>query len=250
MAQGETPAQRGGLTMSRHMKRLTAPRSWPIPRKTKHWIVHPSPGPHSVEMSLPVLVVVRDMLHLCDTAVEARHILSAGDVLIDGRIVKDRKFPVGLMDIVSIPKLNQHYRMLLNQRGKFELVKIPQGKEQWKLCRIEGKTTVRNAKTQIGLHDGRSILVDSDKYKTGDVLKIEVPTQKILDTYRLTKGSTAIIISGAHAGKMAIIEDYIVTRTPGPNIVKFKDGTSTVNENVFVVGSKTPEIELPEARVI
>ena len=57
------------------------------------------------------------------------------DVLVDGRIVKDSKFPVGLMDIVSIPKLNQHYRMLLDRRGKFELVKIPQGKEQWKLCR-------------------------------------------------------------------------------------------------------------------
>lgn len=236
--------------MTREMKRLTAPRSWPISRKTKHWIAAPSPGPHSVEMSMPVLVIMRDMLHLCDTAVEARRILSSGDILVDGRIVKNRKLPVGLMDIVSIPKLNQHYRMLLDQRGKFELVKIPQGKEQWKLCRIESKTTVKGGKTQIGLHDGRSIIVDSDKYKTGDVLKIEVPTQKILDAYKLTKGSIAMIIIGAHAGQTAIIEEYIITRTPDQNIVKFKDGTSTVKGNVFVVGSKAPEIELPEARAI
>jgi len=236
--------------VTREMKRLTAPRSWPIPRKTKHWIAAPSPGPHSVEMSMPVLVVMRDILHLCDTAVEARHILSSGDILVDGRVVKSRKFPIGLMDVVSIPKLNQHYRMLLDQRGKFELVKIPQGKEQWKLCRIESKTTVKGAKTQLGLHDGRSIIVDSDTYKTGDVLKIEVPTQKILDTYKLTKGSIAMIISGAHAGQTAIIEDYVVTRTPDENIVKFKDGTSTVKDNVFAVGSKTPEIELPEAKAI
>jgi len=232
------------------MKRLTAPRSWPIPRKTEHWIAAPSPGPHSVEMSMPVLVVMRDMLHLCDTAVEARRILSSGDIFVDGRIVKSRKFPVGLMDVLSIPKLNQHYRMLLDRRGKFELAKIPQGKEQWKLCRIESKTTVKDAKTQLGLHDGRSIIVDSDTYKTGDVLKIEVPTQKILDTYKLTKGSIAMIISGAHAGQTAVIEDYIVTRTPDPNIVRFKDGTSTVKDNVFVVGSKVPEIELPEARAV
>ncbi|MGD0057556.1 MAG: 30S ribosomal protein S4e [Methanomassiliicoccales archaeon] len=232
------------------MKRLTAPRSWPIPRKTKHWIMAPSPGPHSVEMSMPVLVVMRDMLHLCDTAAEARRILSSGDVLVDGRIVKSRKFPVGLMDLVSIPKLNQHYRMLLDQRGKFELAKVPQGKEKWKLCRIESKTTIKGAKTQLGLHDGRTIIVDSDAYKTGDVLKLEVPTQKILDNYKLARGNVAMIISGAHAGQAAIIEDYIVTRTPDQNIVKFKDGTSTVKDNVFVVGSKAPEIELPEARAI
>ena len=236
--------------MTREMKRLTAPRSWPIPRKTKHWIMAPSPGPHSVEMSMPVLVVMRDMLHLCDTAAEARRILSSGDVLVDGRIVKSRKFPVGLMDLVSIPKLNQHYRMLLDQRGKFELAKVPQGKEKWKLCRIESKTTIKGAKTQLGLHDGRTIIVDSDAYKTGDVLKLEVPTQKILDNYKLARGNVAMIISGAHAGQAAIIEDYIVTRTPDQNIVKFKDGTSTVKDNVFVVGSKAPEIELPEARAI
>jgi small subunit ribosomal protein S4e len=140
--------------------------------------------------------------------------------------------------------------MLLDQRGKFELVRIPQGKEQWKLCRIESKTSVKGAKTQLGLHDGRSILVDSDKYKTGDVLKIEVPTQKILDAYKLTKGGIAMIVSGTHAGQTAIIDDYIVTRTPSPNVVKFKDGTSTVKDNVFVVGSKAPEIELPEAKAI
>jgi small subunit ribosomal protein S4e len=201
-------------------------------------------------MSMPVLVVMRDMLHLCDTAAEARRILSSGDVLVDGRIVKSRKFPVGLMDLVSIPKLNQHYRMLLDQRGKFELAKVPQGKEKWKLCRIESKTTIKGAKTQLGLHDGRTIIVDSDAYKTGDVLKLEVPTQKILDNYKLARGNVAMIISGAHAGQAAIIEDYIVTRTPDQNIVKFKDGTSTVKDNVFVVGSKAPEIELPEARAI
>mgnify|MGYP005859003597 FL=1 len=236
--------------MKREMKRITAPRSWPIPRKTKHWVAKPSPGPHSVETSMPIVVVMRDMLRLCDTSQEARRVLSAGDILVDGRVVKNRKFPVGLMDVVSIPKTGQHYRMLLDERGKFQLVKIAQGKEKWKLCRVEDRTTVKGDRTQLSLHDGRTILIGEDKYSTGDVLKVEVPSQKILDAFKLTKGSTAMIVSGAHSGQTAIVDDYVITRSPGPNIVKFKDGTSTVKDNVFVVGTKVPEIELPEARAI
>jgi len=236
--------------MSRDMKRLMAPRSWPVPRKIWHWITKPSPGPHPKEMSMPLLIIVRDMLDLSDTAHEARLILANGEILVDGRPVKNRKFPVGLMDVVSVPRLNQHYRMLLNSKGKFELVKIPEGKEKWKLCRIENKVTVKGGKTQLCLHDGRNILTDDGSYKTGDVLKIEVPSQKILDVYRLAKGNLAYIIGGNHVGKVAVIEDYIETRSPTPNIVKFKDGSSTVKENVFVVGTKVPEIDLPEASVI
>jgi len=236
--------------MSKEMKRLTAPRTWPTPRKTEHWIAKPSPGPHSIEMSMPIIVIMRDMLHLCDTSHEGRRILENNDIMVDGRIVKDRKFAVGLMDVVSIPKLNLHYRMLLNGRGKFEPVKIPEGKENWKLCRIESKTTAKSGRTQLGLHDGRSVLVDGEKYRSGDVLKIEIPTQKILETYKLAKGSVAMVISGAHAGQTSVIEDYSETRSSGPNMVKFRDGTSTVKENVFVVGSKSPEIELPEASAL
>ncbi|MEM2943326.1 MAG: 30S ribosomal protein S4e [Methanomassiliicoccales archaeon] len=232
--------------MSRDMKRLTAPRSWPVPRKEWHWITKPSPGPHSKERSMPILIIIRDMLKLCDTAHEARLILSNQDILVDGRPVKNRKFPVGLMDVISLPKLNQHYRMMLNSRGKFELVKIPENKEKWKLCKIEDRVTVKGGKTQLCLHDGRSILLDNADYKTGDVLKIEIPSQKILDVYRLAKGNLAYIIGGTHVGKMSIIEDYVIMRSPTPNIVKFKDGTSTTKENVFVIGNKAPEIDLPE----
>ena len=43
--------------MSNEMKRLTAPRSWPVKRKASHWITKPSPGAHAVEDSIPVNVV-------------------------------------------------------------------------------------------------------------------------------------------------------------------------------------------------
>ncbi len=137
-------------------------------------------------------------------------------MLVDGRVVTDLRFPVGLMDVVSIPKIEQHYRMMLDRNGKLRLVKVPEGKQAWKLCRIEGKTTVTGGKTQLNLHDGRNLLVAKDAYKTGDVLKLELPSQKILEIYKLSKGNIALVIAGAHVGEIVVIEEYIVTRTHVP----------------------------------
>lgn len=236
--------------MSKDMKRITAPRSWPVPRKTNIWIAKPSPGSHGIEESMPLVVVLRDILGVADTAKEVKRILRNRDVLVDGRVVSDYEFPVGLMDVVSIPKMNQHYRMLLDRHGKFRLVQVLEGKQNWKLCRIEGKTTVPGGKTQLNLHDGRNVLVPKDSYTVGDVVKLEVPSQKILDTYKLAKGSTALITSGSNVGQLEVIEEYIVQRTSAPNLVKFRDGKLTIKDNVFVIGSKGPEIELPEASAL
>ncbi|MFP4546350.1 MAG: 30S ribosomal protein S4e [Methanomassiliicoccales archaeon] len=236
--------------MSKNMKRLTAPRSWPIARKTAYWATKPAPGPHPIERSIPVSMVIRDMLHLCDTANEAKYVVGKKEVLVDGRPPKSSRFPVGLMDVVSIPKLDQHSRMLLDHRGKFRLVDIGGGQEKWKLCRIESKTTLKGGVTQLNLHDGRNLTTEQDSHSTGDVLKIGVPIQEVMGTFKLTEGNTAMVISGAHAGEVAVIKEVEITRSHLQNVVRFQDGTSTVKANVFVIGTKTPEIELPEASVV
>jgi len=236
--------------MSNEMKRLTAPRSWPVKRKSNAWITKPSPGAHAIEESIPVNVVLRDLLQVCNTASEVRSAIHEKSVLVDGKVVTSLKQGVGLMDVVSIPKTNTAYRMVMDRRGKLQLVKVSEAKASWKLCRIENKTTVPGGKTQLNLHDGRNILVEKDGYKTGDVLKVEVPSQKILDHYGLDKGSVALITSGSHVGETAVVEEYLVTRLNAENLVKFKDGTSTVKSNVFIIGAKAPEIELPEEAAI
>jgi small subunit ribosomal protein S4e len=103
---------------------------------------------------------------------------------------------------------------------------------------------------QLNLHDGRNILSPKKKYKTGDVLKIEIPSQKILDSYSLEKGNVAVIIGGNHSGQIATIENYQKIRGPKPNLVEFSQGFSTIKDHVFVVGKKSPEITLPEVSAI
>jgi len=234
--------------MKKHIKRMAAPSSWAIPRKTTYWVTKPSPGPHGTGGSMPLLAVVRDMLKLCDNSREARFIIGSRMITVDGKVVTDYKFPVGLMDIVTVVKTKQSYRMLVDYKSKLKLVAVDDSEKGWKLARIDCKTVVRKGKVQLNMHDGRCILLPKDQYKSGDVLKIEVPSQKVVKALKLEKGNLAFLVGGSHPGTVQTIDDYQVRRGSGSNLVIFKEGFSTVKDNVFVIGEKAPEINLPEAK--
>ncbi len=96
--------------MSKHLKRLNAPRSWVLPRKTNVYTTKPRAGPHAIARSIPLSTVLRDYLGLAASGREARTAIGGGDVLVDGRVVKDAKLAVGFMDVVSVPKLKRARR--------------------------------------------------------------------------------------------------------------------------------------------
>ena len=234
--------------MSKHMKRLTAPRSWMISRKENTWATKPRSGPHSIKSSLPLLMVVRDYLHHTDSGREARRIIGDAQVLVDRTPTRDHKRPVGLMDVVSIPATKENYRVLFDRKGKLRLVRTDDAGSKWKLVRIDGKTTLKGGKTQLNLHDGRNIIVEKDVHHVGDVLKISLPDQEILSSLKLEKDSLAMIIGGSHMGEIAVIDAHEKTATSQENVVSFKEGFRTTRHNVFVIGKKTPEITLPEVK--
>ncbi len=103
--------------MSKHIKRLASPTTWKQPRKSFTWSVKASPGPHSVDSSIPLMVIIRDVLHLADTSKEARNIITRGLVKVDEKIVKDYKRPVGFMDTISIDEAKIFKRVLLDKSG-------------------------------------------------------------------------------------------------------------------------------------
>ncbi|MCA1813582.1 MAG: 30S ribosomal protein S4e [Halobacteriales archaeon] len=189
---------------------------------------------------------------MCDTAREARIILSQRDVLVDQKPCTDPKRGVGLMDVITIPKLDASYRVLLDERGRLALTEMNKANASWKLCRIEDKTTIAGGATQLNLHDGRNIVVKEAPYKTGDVLKIKLPEQKVMEHLPLAEGAHAFITGGAHVGGNARITNIEVTRDPRANLVHLKDGDlefSTIKPYVFVVGKDKAEIRLPEERI-
>lgn len=233
--------------MSDHMKRLAAPRAWPLKRKISVWATKQSPGAHSLGSSLPAVMVLRDLIGVCDTAREAKRTIGNRELMVDGKPVKDPKAPVGIMDTISIPKMDLNYRMLLTDKGKLTLVPISADEAKWKLCRIEDKTKITGGKIQLNLSGGRNITMDSNDHKTGDTLKIDVVSQEIIDAYPLKDGASALIINGSLAGKVETVSGCLIVEGPAKNIVKFRSEVETVKDNVFIIGSSKPEIKLPEA---
>ena len=236
--------------MSKHIKRLAAPRMWIIPRKEYPFAPKPSPGPHPAERSLPLLIVLRDILKLGQNKREIKKIVSSRVVKVDGKAVTDIKFPIGFMDVITIDTLNQSYRALYDVSGKLRIVEIPEDHAEWKLVRIDNKTAVKGGKIQLNLHDGRNIVLEENKYKSSDVLKIKVPSQEIIAHYPLAKGSVAMIIGGKHRGKVMHVKEYVVVRGPQENIVRFEEGVETTRNNVFVLGVGKPEVVIPEVSAL
>jgi len=235
--------------MSFHQKRLSSSKVLTIPKKKHKWVTRSNPGPHAKDKSLPLLVAVRDNLGLCDTGKEARRIIGNREIAVDMTPTRDFKRPLGLMDTISIPKAKQWYRVLLDRKGRLQLVPIEEVDAAWKLVRIENKTTIKGGKAQLNLHDGRNILLDKDEYKTSDVLKIELPTQKVLSHYPMDKGAPVMVISGSHTGGMSTVENRVPTRGSNEDQITFADGFSTVKSNVFVVGAERAEVTVPEVSI-
>lgn len=233
---------------TRHMKRQMSPTFWPIHRKAAVWSVRPSPGPHPAKVSTPLTVVIRDFLGLAETAKEAKRIINEGKVKVDGKIRRNERYSIGLMDVLELPEADQRYRVLPAHGGRFVLHPISKAEIDYKLCRIVGKTTIKGGKTQLNLHDGRNVLAEGESYDVGDIVKLDVVGQVITDHIEFKPGVRVIITGGRSQGQFGILIDL------GPEPGKKKTATIRTPENddvrtlasyVFAVGTETPMISLP-----
>jgi small subunit ribosomal protein S4e len=154
------------------------------------------------------------------------------------------------MDVISIPTLEQNYRILFGTDGRIKLIRIPNENAKFKLCKILDKIKIKNGKIQLNLHDGRNIITDNESLKTGDTLKILLPDQKILKHIALEKGVKVMITNGKHIGEIAVLDELkpqpgskqdrvLLT---GENGEKFE----TLKGYVFVIGKEHSEIKLKE----
>ena len=242
------------------LKRKPAPRFWPIHRKEFLWVVKPSCGPHSLESCVPLSIVLRDILGVAETKKEAKIIVSQGKVYVDGKARRKENFPVGLMDVISIPDLNKFFRVVPSHKG---LILHPINKEEtgFKLCRIEDKSVVENGHIQLNLHDGSNKLLkvadaknpQEDVYKTFDTLKIGFPQKQIVEHIKLKEGNFAVITGGKNIGKQGrIVEiEKVEAKKRMNDLVVIEDDEGnryqTILNFIFSIGESQPLISLPEA---
>ncbi|WMW21219.1 30S ribosomal protein S4e [Methanolobus mangrovi] len=230
--------------MGKHQKRISVPNSWQVSKKSNKWVTSTRPGPHNKQQSIPLSVVLRDMLGIVDTRAEAKRILSEGKILVDGVIRKDLRFPVGLLDVISIPLDNVAYRMLLDRKGRLEVHKLEDSNAN-KLCRIDGKTILKGGIVQLNLNDGTNLLGSND-YKPKDSLILSLPDKNIVKHIKYEVGNLAMIVGGRHTGEIGTIKEINTVRSSKHNTVAISGDYEfeTIEDFVVIIGEKEPAILL------
>ncbi|MAH33383.1 30S ribosomal protein S4e [archaeon] len=229
--------------MSKHLNRHFAPKTWKIKRKGIKYITKPSPGPHKKSISVPLNVVLRDILDYASNNKESRHILETKNVTIDGIRRKDYRFPVGLFDVLSLNEIDEHFRIILTKMGKIDLIKVSKDESSIKICKITGKSVVKG-KIQLNLYDGKSKLVTDKSYKVGDSILLSLGKGKneIKKHVGLGKNVLVYLTGGKHIGQVGKVQDIkgnrIVYKSENGDVVE------TLKEYAFPVGEEKPLITL------
>jgi small subunit ribosomal protein S4e len=234
--------------MSNHLKRLNAPDSWHIAKKTTKFISKTAPGPHNAN-AMPIAVWLRDHMDFARNMKEIKQILRQKDVIVNGRPCRDPKMGVGIFDIVSLPKVNKYYRILRGNDGRHVSIEIDAESAKTRLCKIKNKTTVAGGKVQLNMRDGSNLLADNS-YKSGDSLVLSLEPEnrfKIVGHFPFAVGNMAMIIGGKHSGKVARILEIIKVPGSVPNKIILQDETNgtkfdTISPYIYMVGTKTPAI--------
>ena len=114
------------------------------------------------------------------------------------------------------------------------------------MVQVKSKTIIKNGKTQIGFHDGRS-LIDETDISLGDTCVLQIPEQKIIDVVKLEKGIQVLITRGGNAGKIGVV-DEIKEGTfvlPKRVILTFEDRQIEIPVNLIMpIGKDKPVIQI------
>ena len=150
----------GSIAGSKKLKRQMAPMFWGINRKEKRFVITVRPGSHPKNNSIPTAVLLRDTLKKVKTLREAKSSIYGGKVKVDGIIQKSLHHSIGLMDVVELEGITDVYRLVPYNGHLLEPIKINAAEKSKKLVKVKSKTTIKGGKTQLGFHDGRTIITD------------------------------------------------------------------------------------------
>ncbi len=227
---------------NKHMKRIAKPKAIPLSdKKASKFIIRTACGPHPMRGAVPLTVLLRDVLHVAKSAREAKNILSARMVEIDGRARTAEDFPVGIMDVISMPKAGKYYRMVVDWKGRLKAVEIDKAASASKFVRVVRKHVVPGGKINLTFHDGKNLLGDNH-VRCGDSVIIGLPKAKMLEHLKLQPGARCLVREGKHAGSIVTLNEIYGRKAGRPSEAKVtgegKEEFITVAKYLFVVDSK------------
>jgi small subunit ribosomal protein S4e len=240
----------------KHLKRIAAPKSWLLDKTGGNQAIRPSQGPHKLRESIPLSLVVQSRLKYALNGREAKMIMNdkEGNVLVDGKIRRDERFPAGFMDVITIKKTGENFRVLYDIKGKFVLRSIKSDEAKFKLCKIKRKEMGPNRVPYVVTHDGRTIRYPHPDISAHDTIKLDIETGKILDVIKFETGNLVYATQGNNIGRVGVLTSRD-RHLGGFDVVHVRDARghtfATRIGNIFVIGKgKNPLVSLPKDKGI
>ncbi len=194
-----------GKGNSRHMKSLTTSRYASIQRKAHgKYLMKPAAGRHHLQDCIPLALLLLKGSFV-DKTEDAKRSLRLGQVTVNGKTVREPKYPVGLGDVVDVIPAKRSLQLGINQRGQISIADSERGKHARRVCKIVGKYTTRKNVTMVRLHDGANLDVKAAvKVNDSVLLDSKNAIEKILP---LKEGANCLIINGVHVGARGSIAE-------------------------------------------
>uniref|UniRef100_A0A8B9XRQ1 40S ribosomal protein S4 n=1 Tax=Bos mutus grunniens TaxID=30521 RepID=A0A8B9XRQ1_BOSMU len=140
-------------------------------------------------------------------------------IKIDGKVRTDITYPAGFMDVISIDKTGENFRLIYDTKGHFAVHRIT-----------------------------------PEEAKVNDTIQIDLETGKITDFIKFDTGNLCMVTGGASLGRIGVITSR--ERHPGSfDMVHVKDANgnsfATRLSDIFVIGKgNKPWISLPHGKGI
>lgn len=214
----------------------------------------PSTGPHKLRESFPLVLILRNRLKYALTGREALRICMARNVKVDGKVRTDPRYPSGFMDVITLEKTNENFRILYDVKGRFSLVPIDKAEAKFKICKVVRVIMGQNKVPLCITSDGRTVRYPDPLIKVNDSVKIDLATGKVTELIKFDVGQLVMIISGHNQGRVGVLQAR--ERHPGSfDIIYVKDAAgnsfATRLSAAYVIGNQNrPEITLPKGKGI
>ncbi|TKC41648.1 hypothetical protein EI555_010637 [Monodon monoceros] len=164
---------------------------------------------------LPLIIFLRNRLKYALTGDEVKKICTHRFIKIDGKVRTDITYPTDFMDVISIDKTGENFRLIYDTKGRFAIHHITPKEAKYKLCKVN------------------------------DTIQIDLETGKITDFIKFDTGNLCMVTGGANLGRIGVITNQ--ERHPDANGNSF----ATRLCKVFVIGKgNKPWISLPHGKGI
>jgi len=190
---------------------------------------------------------------------ETKAIVMQRLIKVDGKVRTDPNYPAGFMDVISIEKTEEHFRLVYDTKGRFTVHRIKPEEAAYKLGKVKRVQLGKGGIPYLVTHDARTIRYPDPAIKVNDTVKIDLATGKIMSNpaekekgyITFDTGVIAMVTGGRNMGRVGVVT-HRERHDGGFNIVHIKDAIdntfATRESNVFVIGEEKPWISLPKGK--